>query len=735
MRHLQVEFQNCHGIGKLNATFNFRRYSSYAIYAPNGTMKTSFAQTFEDLKNNQDTQDVVFPLRQSVRRIEDESGSPIESSSVVVINSYDETLGLTDDVSTLLVDANLRTEYGKIESILNEKQNELLKSIKDTAHTNLHLDQISEEITNLFSCESFIEACTIIESQLNNSDSSFSDIQFDVIFNAKVKKLFEAEDFQRLLDEYITKLNSLLVDSDFFGQNHFNYYNAEKITESLSANRFFDAQHALLLRNKNSDEEKRVTSSQSFQELIDSEKERISSDKELKKRLNKMGKIINKNIDTRDFYDFISSHVEYMPELADIKQFEKKVWISYFQKNEELLNELMCSVANSNDEKARIEETARQQKTTWENIINLFNARFYVPFKVSIKNRTEMIVGKETIPQLSFDFVDNEQLEPIQRDSLLRVLSNGEKKALYILDILFEVEERKKLGKETLFIIDDIADSFDYKNKYAIIQYLKEMSEESIFHLIILTHNFDFFRTIELRHVVSYGSCLIAYKNDTGIELKQATGIKNPFVADFKLHLYDDATKRIASIPFVRNLIEYTRGTDDKDYMTLTSLLHWKGDTQKINQTDLDNIFNSFFMEEGSFNVSGQPESVVALIFKQANRLLESPESPNLENKLVLTIAVRLEAERYMISKIDDDDFVSNISSDQTGVLYGRFKTLNNGNPENREIVDEAVLMTPESIHVNAFMYEPIIDLSDSHLKESYRRLTELLDEENSHEE
>jgi len=27
------------------------------------------------------------------------------------------------------------------------------------------------------------------------------------------------------------------------------------------------------------------------------------------------------------------------------------------------------------------------------------------------------------------------------------------------------------------------------------------------------------------------------------------------------------------------------------------------------------------------------------------------------------------------------------------------------------------VLMTPENIHLNSFMYEPIIDMSDEHLK------------------
>jgi hypothetical protein len=48
---------------------------------------------------------------------------------------------------------------------------------------------------------------------------------------------------------------------------------------------------------------------------------------------------------------------------------------------------------------------------------------------------------------------------------------------LYILNIIFEVKARIKANQETIFIVDDIADSFDYKNKYAIIEYLKEILE------------------------------------------------------------------------------------------------------------------------------------------------------------------------------------------------------------------------------------------------------------------
>ena len=54
-------------------------------------------------------------------------------------------------------------------------------------------------------------------------------------------------------------------------------------------------------------------------------------------------------------------------------------------------------------------------------------------------------------------------------------------------------------GREIMLVIDDIADSFDYRNKYAIIEYLKEITEDGIFKVIILTHNFDFYRTCSSR--------------------------------------------------------------------------------------------------------------------------------------------------------------------------------------------------------------------------------------------
>ena len=47
---------------------------------------------------------------------------------------------------------------------------------------------------------------------------------------------------------------------------------------------------------------------------------------------------------------------------------------------------------------------------------------------------------------------------------------------------------------------------------------------------------------------------------------------------------------------------------------------------------------------------------------------------------------------------------------------------------EEIETIEEVNLVTPESIHLNAFMYEPLIDVSIWNLKDLYRRAKALSD-------
>src|SRR5438132_3423587 len=82
MQQITVNLQNCYGIRKLNHKFDFSQRKVYAIYAPNGAMKSSFAQTFKDITDNQNSKDRIFPTRTTVRKILDENGIELPKENV-----------------------------------------------------------------------------------------------------------------------------------------------------------------------------------------------------------------------------------------------------------------------------------------------------------------------------------------------------------------------------------------------------------------------------------------------------------------------------------------------------------------------------------------------------------------------------------------------------------------------------------------------------------------------------
>ena len=104
-----------------------------------------------------------------------------------------------------------------------------------------------------------------------------------------------------------------------------------------------------------------------------------------------------------------------------------------------------------------------------------------MPFSLSINNLTETSLGRGQA-ELIFTFDDGGGPKSCPQEDVATkmALSQGEKRALYLLYFIFDVEEKKLNNQETLFIIDDIADSFDYKNKVAIVQYLQDLCRREL---------------------------------------------------------------------------------------------------------------------------------------------------------------------------------------------------------------------------------------------------------------
>lgn len=714
MQRIIVNLSNCYGIKKLVTEFDFSRERVYALYAPNGSMKSSLAQTFQDVAQATVSKDRIFPNRTSIRSIKDENGVNLPQESVLVILPYDEVFGHTEKTSTLLVDSKLRKEYEELHVEIDKSKAFFLRALKEQSGSKKDLEK---EISSAFtkSEKEFYRALIRVKDEVGlQKDAPFADIQYDRIFDDKVINFLESKDVKTAIENYIKKYNELLEASTYFKKGTFNYYNAATIAKSLADNGFFDAKHTV---NLNAHEKLEITSQGQLQELIEKEKEGITNDKELKKKFAAIEKLITKNANVRSFQAYLEEHEELLPMLVNIDNFKEEIWKSYFKIKHELFKDLIEKYLSAEHRKMEIEKEAGKQRTQWEAVIEEFNSRFFVPFKLDAKNKIQVMLGQEPMLQLGFTFEDGTENATMKKSELMQVLSTGEKKALYILNVIFEVAARKKAGQETLFIIDDIADSFDYKNKYAIIQYLKDIAEDSNFKQIILTHNFDFFRTINSRFV-KYSHCLMASKNNDHISLEQAIGIKNIFVNDWKPNFFQDTRKRIASIPFIRNIIEFTKGSDDPEYTKLTSLLHWKSESESITKGDLDAIYNSMFST--SEESSDKYKSMIDVIHEEANNCLSGCEGFNFENKIVLSIAIRIAAEKYMVQKINDPSFVDSIDSNQTPRLLAKFKELFVQEAKQIEVFQRVILMTPENIHLNSFMYEPILDMSDDHLKKLY---------------
>jgi len=713
MESVHVQFENCYGIKALQATFDFSKESAYAIYAPNGVMKSSFAQSFQDAAKGVPSKDRIFPERATKRRIEDETGQELKPDSILVVRPYDEEFGPTEKTSNLLVDAKLRKEYEKLQAGIDTAKESLLKAVKVQSGSKRDFER---EISAAFTSSDieFETALNRIRKELSDqTDTPFADVQYDKIFDDTVIEFLQTNpDAKTAIDGYVKRYNELLAASTYFKRGTFDYYNAGQIAKSLASNGFFAAKHTVNLNTTSKPLE--IKTQKELEDVINKEKDAIIKDRQLRKQFDDLQKPLERNATFREFYNYLLQNESLLSQLSNISRFRELVLKSYLKANWELYSNLMAEYDNAEKRTREIRNEAAKQQTRWEEVVDIFNGRFVVPFTLAVKNKTAVMLGDAPMVSLGFTYHDGAEEKDIERKALLGALSTGERKALYVLNIIFEIRTREQANQDTIVIVDDIADSFDYQNKYAIIQYLRDISQNPLFKQVILTHNFDFFRTVKLRFV-SYAHCRMASKTQVGIDIVQAAGIENIFVNDWKAAFYSDPKKKIASISFIRNIIEYTRGQTDPNFVKLTSLLHWKADSAAITVGELDDIYNTVFSAKG--RSQDRKESVVKMIVDQAQLCITENPGLNFENKIVLSIAIRLGAEQFMVKKIGDPAFVTGITKNQTFELLKKFKQLFPAEVKATSILERVSLMTPENIHLNSFMYEPIVDMSDEHLR------------------
>ncbi|WP_431608767.1 hypothetical protein [Chryseobacterium sp. 'Rf worker isolate 10'] len=722
MKILKLDFENCFGIGQLKHEFNFNKVNSYLIYAPNGTMKTSFAKTFDLISKNDKKnlpKDVVYSKKSKFEILSDDV--EINPDSILVINAEDNSYDATNKITSFIARKELKEKYDQIYSELNNAKAELLKKLKTISKST----DCEVEYMGTFSSDSQKNFFDVLSSNVDQltEDSDKITFKYNTVFDTKgiVKKFLDKN--EDLLDDYVENYNQILSNSKLFklsGNNTFGTYQANEIMKSTEDNSYFDAGHKFVLEDGTE-----ITESSQLKELYNAELEKILADEKLKESFNKVDKAIGANIDLRAFKQVIEQDNSLLVNLKDYEGFKKKVWTSFVSEVKDDAEALSKMYEEKKKELDIIISESKKELELWNDIINKFNDRFYVPFEVKMGNLHDVILKRETA-NLEFIFTDeNEESKPQTKENLLKILSKGEQRAYFILQFLFEIESRKNNNEETLVIFDDIADSFDYKNKYAIIEYIIDLHQSEKFKSLILTHNFDFYRTIASR--LNMGKQCFMTSKDENRKIQIIPGLyKQDLFKEF-LNNYNDTKTFISLISFVRNIIEYSDSSDTDDYKKLTSCLHEKSDSRGIIVDEVFTIYKNRIIKLSDKSIDfDKAFNIQDFIFSTADSIVEEKEINEilLENKITLAIACRLKAEQYMISKLPEAD-VTKINYVQTRVLSNMYKkkypvSINLGT------IDRVNLMTPENIHINSFMYEPLIDMSVHHLIDLYKNTQNL---------
>ena len=738
MDKISITFTNCHGIKKFHNDFEFKsdnpnkNCNLSLVYAPNGTMKTSFAKTLRDIgrgnkpKNLVTNEDPKFTIEiyenDEIIYLED---SKDVTDRIFVIESLKKDFDF-NETAPLIFDKNLRDEYSEIFSELLTKKENFLKKIKDKTAIRIPRGQSLSYLENKFnedlnnSLDMLDYLFSVIDQLEDTNDLDVDLIKYDTLFNKKVLKILEDEEFIENVDSFSKNLNKIFEKSEIFDKNYFTHNNASVLLNSIKKNNLFKAGHKIKFKSK----EQLIDNTDDLEKLFNYQISRIFNDSKLETQFNKINKKFT-NAETKKLQEIITNNKYLITKLNDVNNLKKEYWFSVLNSLKDDLDDLINEFETKKKTLEKIRKKAKEEETQWQNVIDIFNTRFRVPFTLKLENKEDVILNQD-VPEITFYYELNNNEKKIPLETLKEISSSGQLRALYLLDIIYQIEVRKNKNLSTLLVMDDIADSFDYQNKYAIIEYLNDLFLDESFRIILLTHNYDFFRTVKSR--LNCANCYFTIKNEHStinlIKQDVEYGTNNLF--SYFVQLINENPNEyipefISTIPFVRNLEEYKLKNNSDTYLKLTSLLHYTTDGVSIKPSNLKDIYDSW-----GIKLPGTSKTIYELIFEEANSIVEEKNITKIDmkNKLILSMAIRLKSEEFMFMKlknfIDDD-----IEGNQTRYLLNKFKEYYSSKKE-ISILEKVVMMTPENIHLNSFMYEPILDMDDYYLKKLYKEILEL---------
>ncbi len=174
-----------------------------------------------------------------------------------------------------------------------------------------------------------------------------------------------------------------------------------------------------------------------FETAIEEEKNRVFTDSKLLEQFEAIDKQLT-TIELRAFRDYLLENKGIIIELLDYPKFRIAIWISYLKEQSDLYKSLLSEYRSGKQRIEAIIIQAKTEETDWKKVIDIFNKRFSVPFTLQVGNQDDVIL-KGVVPTIKFIFKDQEDEITVNKNELLEFISSGEKKALYVLNIILLV--------------------------------------------------------------------------------------------------------------------------------------------------------------------------------------------------------------------------------------------------------------------------------------------------------
>lgn len=708
-KKITIKIKNAYGIESFSETFFQDNKTSYIIYAPNGTGKTSFANIVRDYENIK----IAEKNKISKKKIEF-TVIPKEQKFLVIESMMEKKLTFGNSIFSLnsILSEEVNKEKEEIRQLLDEI---LSPALKDDIY-----NIFKKNLNKSFTCSEFILWVNKIISQKNEVvDNIFID-QYKVFFNKTIYDFMSDKDNYNLFEQYIKKYTELIDRNGLLDKN-FGEVEINKLNKTLEDINFFNV-GKIEIKNKIFQNIEHIKSS------IKEEIEKIYNTPELIGIKNKIEERLDiSNNEMRNLKSLFFEHPEVIIKMGDYKNLPKKVVACILTNNKEKIEILTKKVENFKKILPNLDKELKE----WGDIILNFKNLFNIPIDINVVNKKGEIINEEE-KEIEIKFMETKQSEK----DILKLLSQGEKRAFYLLDVLFSIHNFQKSSPEGVIIFDDIIDSFDYNNKQAIINLMMNLEKDK-FKFIVLTHSFDFFRALNFK-LNCTKKILLKKKEQTNKNGEKFTetylkGLSNEldifkeFYKEKKIN--NDIGYLFACICFVRQTVKYKKS--ERLFNFYTRCLHIKNNTTIIKINDIYKKIFKFcdFDPNEQFLSKYENKMYLDELFLYCDCIKMNTHNEDFfedfKNKVCLAIGIRLKTELFLKDyfKKHKLKFISN--NNQTVEFILRFNEYNK-DKELERLFTKINTYTSETIHLNSFMIEPLLDINGEELISLYNKVTQL---------